>query len=131
MPLVRVRILQGTKLLGSPVRPYHGSMTLQSVLEKALAGLSGCTVQSVNAYPSVNEEAARRSDFLPEDFGDVTVDELVSMDVGLFWVAHVAHEDGFQSPAGASGGASAGSSKSSLPNSLDKMMESEGGALVT
>ena len=129
MPLVRVRILQGTKLLGSPTRPYHGSTTLQSVLEKALAGLSGYTVQSVNVYPSVNEEAARRSDFLPEDFGDATVDELV--DVGLFWVAHVAHEDGFQSPAGASGGASAGSSKSSLPNSLDKMMESEDGVLVT
>ena len=84
MPLVRVRILQGTKLLGSPTRPYHGSTTLQSVLEKALAGLSGYTVQSVNAYPSVNEEAARRSDFLPEDFGDVTVDELVSMTLVCF-----------------------------------------------
>ena len=47
MPLVRVRILHGTRLVGAPVRPFASEVTLQTIVDKALEGHPGVAIQSL------------------------------------------------------------------------------------
>ena len=89
MPLVRVRLLHGTRLVGAPVRPFASDATLQTVLAKVLEAHPGAAVQSLEAFPDANEKPTSRSEFQPEDFGKITVGELAEQSLGLFWVAHV------------------------------------------
>ena len=131
MPLVRVRIVQGTAVLGSPTKPFVDSTTVQVVLEKALVGISGCTTRSLDVYPDAGEKALSRSQFEPEDFGQITVGELALNNMGLFWVVHVEREAGTPALREGTSRASPGSPPAPLPDSLDKMMQREAGQQVT
>ena len=41
MPLVRVRICLGNKLLGEPTRPYASEVTVKAVIDRAIEPLEG------------------------------------------------------------------------------------------
>ena len=41
MPLVRVRIYLGKKLLGGPTRPYASEVTVKAVIDRAIEPLEG------------------------------------------------------------------------------------------
>ena len=84
-PHVRMRLLHGTRLLGAPARPFPSEATLQIVLAKVLEGHPGAAAQSLEAFPDANEKPTNRSEFQPEEFGDITVGELAEQLLGLFW----------------------------------------------
>ena len=131
MPLVRVRLLHGTRLLGAPVRPFASDATLHTVLAKVLEGHPGAAVQSLEAFPDANEKPTSRSEFQPEDFGKITVGELAEHSLGLFFVARVLSATNVHTPSPLSGATSRSSPQSSLPNSLDEMMRREQTEQVT
>ena len=131
MPLVRVRLFNGTRLLGAPVRPMPRAATLQTVLAKVLEGYPGAAVQLLEAFPGADEKPTDRSEFQPNDFGEITVGELADQSLGLFWVARVLYAAEFQSPPPRSGASSSSSLQSSLPNPLEELMRREQTVRVT
>ena len=135
MPLVRLNIMLGSKLLGAPKRPFEGTATIEKVIKTLLEPFADCTVTSLEQFPTAQLERAKKSELYPADFDKMTVDEVA--EDGLYWVATVVRPTtstpGMETPAAATaatscgGSSSGGGGSSELPNSLAAMMERESG----
>ena len=93
MPLVRVRILHGKTQLAAPSRPFAADVTLQHVVGKALEPFADYAVNVLEVFPTADEVPMKKSEFYPDDFESITLDQIKAM--GFFWVALVRRADGF------------------------------------
>ena len=102
MPLVRVRIYLGNKLLGEPTRPYASEVTVTAVIDRAIEPLEGIElVGTVDVFKDAGEK--NRTAQLPLDcLNGVTVGELVSNDYGTNLITHVKSTAALQTPDGMS-----------------------------
>ena len=135
MPLVRVRILHGKTLLAAPSRPFAADATLQHVVGKALETFLEYSVNVLEVYPDADEKEMKKSQFFPDDFESITINDIAAM--GFFWVAVVQRMDGLSTPAARAGPAAASSSGigsssgGGLSDSLGAMMQRERGEEAT
>ena len=111
---------------------------MQHVVGKALEACTDYSVNVLEVYPDADETQLKKSQFYPDDFESITIEDVASM--GFFWVALVQRMDGLStpaaraSPAAASSGIGSGIGSSSggrLSDSLSAMMQRERGEEVT
>ena len=139
MPLVRVRIMLGSTPLGAPARVFPTEASIEVVLTKAFEKFQEVSCKVLDVFPSPREEAKTVTQFYPESFGNVSLQDLHAY--GYTWVAHVEREGGMHTPAATAGSSTAaaasgssgggGGSSTGLPNSMESMMERELGNIVT
>ncbi|KAL1518544.1 hypothetical protein AB1Y20_002833 [Prymnesium parvum] len=88
MPLVRVKLMAGQRILAAPARPYASTKTVKEVLDQVLESHGGAlTLRSaLDVYPTAEENKSQRTELEKSDLGEITVDDVSSL--GYFWVAH-------------------------------------------
>ena len=89
MPLVRVRIYLGQKLVAEPARPFSSGDSIRAIIDEALLPFGvELELKAVDVFKDAAEKI--RTAQLPiAHLGGVTAGELVASDYGTNLVAHV------------------------------------------
>lgn len=86
MPLLRVKVMVGARLVASPARPFAPSMTVQDVLDKILESTEELKLKcAVHVYPTAEERKEQRTELAIEDLASISVADLSAL--GFFLVA--------------------------------------------
>lgn len=139
MPLVRVHIFAGTKLLAQPVKPFAADVLINAVINKALEAVEGVKLVGLVEVFKDAENKQRTAQLDVQDLGAITVDELIQAGFGTNLTVHTVNVAA--NSAGVSPGAStpftptasqrsSGSTSSSMPDSLQDMMSAAKGEML-
>ncbi|KAL1528144.1 hypothetical protein AB1Y20_009506 [Prymnesium parvum] len=69
MPLVRVKLMAGQRILAAPARPYASTKTVKEVLDQVLESHGGAlTLRSaLDVYPTAEENKSQRTELEKSD----------------------------------------------------------------
>lgn len=125
MPLVRVRIYLGQKLVAEPARPFSSGDSIRAIIDEALLPFGvELELKAVDVFKDAAEKI--RTAQLPiAHLGGVTAGELVASDYGTNLVAHVQKTASFEERDGGAARTPCGGGPSNLPNMTQRMMDCE------